>query len=116
MPETTGRADGLLRGVYVLFYAPQDRLVERLAAWRLRDASSQARLAYHDRFTVSALANLGMSTQLLILGICAAFGSPATFAWIAVAELGLVLCLAARRELALRSVVRAAPGGATRPR
>jgi archaetidylinositol phosphate synthase len=107
MPETTGRADGLLRRVYVLFYAPQDGLVERLAAWRLRDASPQARLAYHDRFTVSALANLGMSTQLLVFGICAGLGSPAAFAWIAVAELGLVLCLAARRELALRTLVRA---------
>jgi archaetidylinositol phosphate synthase len=107
MPETTGRADGLLRSVYVVFYAPQDRLVERLAAWRLRDASPQARLAYHDRITVSALSNLGMSTQLLVFGICAALGSPATFAWIALAELALVLCLAARRELALRSVARA---------
>jgi archaetidylinositol phosphate synthase len=107
MPETTGRADGILRCVYVLFYAPQDRLVERLAAWRLRDASAQARLAYHDRFTVSALANLGMSTQLLVFGTCIGLGHPAAFAWIALAELALVLCFAARRELALRSVARA---------
>lgn len=104
MPETTGRADGLLRGLYVLLYAPQDRLVERFAAWRLRDASPQARLAYHDRGTVSALANLGMSTQLLVFGICLGLGRPAAFAWIALAELALVLCFAARRELALRSV------------
>ena len=107
MPETTGRADGLLRRVYELVYAPQDRLVERFAAWRLRDASAQARLAYPDRATVSALANLGMSTQLLVLGVCAALGSPAAFAWIALAELAFVACLAARSELALRSVVRA---------
>lgn len=116
MPETSGRADGLLRGVYLLFYAPQDRLVERLAAWRLRDASPQARLAYHDRLTVSALANLGMSTQLLVFGICAALGRPATFAWIALTELGLVLCLAARREVALRNVVGSPRRAATRPR
>lgn len=106
MPETTGRADGVLRAVYVLFYAPQDRLVERFVAWRLRDASAQARLAYHDRATVSALANLGLSTQLLVFGICAALGRPAAFAWIALAELALVLCLAGRRELALRGVAR----------
>jgi phosphatidylglycerophosphate synthase len=112
MPETTGRADGLLRGVYVLFYAPQDRLVERLAAWRLRAASPQARLAYHDRFTVSALANLGMSTQLLVFGICVGLGTPAAFAWVALAELGMVLLFVARRELALRSVALRA---ATRP-
>jgi phosphatidylglycerophosphate synthase len=110
MPETTGRADGLLRGLYVLVYAPQDRLVERLATWRLRDASPQARLAYHDRFTVAALANLGMSTQLLALGICVGLGRPEAFAWIALAELGLVSLLMARRELALRSVARASTG------
>ena len=103
-PETTGRADGLLRGLYVLIYAPQDRLVERFFAWRLRDAGPQARLAYHDRATVSTLANLGMSTQLLIFGITVAVGRPATFAWIALTELVLVLFLALRRELAIRSV------------
>ena len=49
------------------------------------------------------LANLGMSTQLLVFGICMALGRPGAFAWIALAELGLVACLALRRELALRS-------------
>jgi archaetidylinositol phosphate synthase len=107
MPETTGRADGVLRRVYELLYAPQDRLVERFVAWRLRAASPQARLAYHDRGAVGVLANLGMSTQLLVFGICTAGGRPAAFAWIALAELALVLGLAARRELALRSVARA---------
>ena len=34
-----------------LLYAPQDRLVERFVAHRLRDAGPQARLAYHDRAT-----------------------------------------------------------------
>lgn len=104
MPETSGRWDGLLRRLYVLLYAPQDRLVERYVAHRLRAASPRARLAYHDRGTVSVLANLGMSTQLLVFGVCIAAGRPAAFAWIALAELGLVLLLALRRELAIRSV------------
>ena len=104
MPETTGRSDGLLRGLYLLLYAPQDRLVERFVAHRLRAAGRQARLAYHDRATVLVLANLGMSTQLLVFGFCVAFGRPATFAWVALAELVLVLSLALRRELAIRSV------------
>jgi phosphatidylglycerophosphate synthase len=104
MPETSGRADGLLRWLYVLVYAPQDRLVERFFAWRLRAAGPQARLAYHDRATVSVLANLGMSTQLLVFGICVALGRPAAFAWIALGELVLVLALVLRRELAIRGV------------
>lgn len=104
MPAATGRADGLLRGLYALIYAPQDRLVERFVARRLRAAGPQARLAYHDRATVSVLANLGMSTQLLALGICVGVGRPVAFAWVALAELVLVLCLALRREIAIRSV------------
>ena len=38
MPETTGRAAGYLRRLYALLYAPQDRLVERFVAHRLRGA------------------------------------------------------------------------------
>jgi archaetidylinositol phosphate synthase len=104
MPETTGRAGGLLRGLYVFLYAPQDRLVDRFVARRLRAAGPQARLAYHDRATVSVLANLGMSTQLLAFGICIGLGRPAAFAWVALAELVLVLSLALRREIVIRSV------------
>jgi archaetidylinositol phosphate synthase len=103
MPETAGRVDGLLRRLYVLLYAPQDRLVERFVARRLRGASPQARLAYHDRATVTVLANLGMSTQLVLFGICIALARPAAFAWVVLGELALVLVLAFRRELVLRS-------------
>jgi phosphatidylglycerophosphate synthase len=106
MPETAGRADGVLRGLYVLLYAPQDRLVERFLAHRLRDASPQARLAYHDHQTVSVLANLGMSTQLLVFGICIAAGRPALFAWVALAELGFVLLLCLRRDVLMRTGTR----------
>jgi archaetidylinositol phosphate synthase len=113
MPATTGRADGLLRRLYVLLYAPQDRLVEWFVARRLRDASPQARRAYHDRATVSVLANLGMSTQLLVLGICVALGRPAAFAWVGLAELVLLLWLGVRRELALRTVARTSVDSAT---
>ena len=102
MPETTGRAAGVLRRLYALLYAPQDRLVERLVAHRLRGVGERERLAYHDRATVSVLANCGMSTQLLAFGICIALGRPAAFAWVAVAELMLVLLLALRRDVFIR--------------
>jgi archaetidylinositol phosphate synthase len=105
MPEAQGRADGLLRGLYLLLYAPQDRMVERFVSHRLRWASPLARLAYHDRLTVSILANLGMSTQLLAFGVCIAAGRPAALAWIALGQLGLVVLLCLRRELAIRTVI-----------
>lgn len=104
MPETTSRAAGVLRRLYVLVYAPQDRLVERFFARTLRNADAQARHAYHDRETIVVLTNLGMSTQLLAFGTCIALGRPAAFAWIAIAELALVGSLVLRRELVFRSV------------
>ena len=55
------RADAVVRGLYLMLYAPQDRLVEGFVAQRLRGAGLEARLAYHDRATVAILANLGMS-------------------------------------------------------
>ena len=105
MPETTGRADGLLR-------RPLRRAVRAAGPARgalLRTGGSagagpQARLAYHDRATVSILANLGMSTQLAVFGLCIALGRPLAFAWIALAELGLVALLALRRELLIRTI------------
>ncbi len=102
MPETTGRAANLLRVLYLLVYSPQDRFVERFVEHRLRDAGLRERRAYHDRATLVVLANLGMSTQLLIFGVCIALGQPAVFAWIALSELGLVLLLAIRRERFIR--------------
>jgi archaetidylinositol phosphate synthase len=104
MPEATGRADAVLRGFYLILYAPQDRLVERFFSRRLRGTGPQTRLAYHDRATVAILANLGMSTQLAVFGLCIALGQPLAFAWLALAELGLVALLAVRRELAIHTV------------
>ena len=104
MPEATGRADAVLRGLYLMLYAPQDRLVEGFFSQRLRGAGPEARLAYHDRATVSVLANLGMSTQLAVFGLCIALGQPLAFAWIALAELGLVALLALRREFAIHTI------------
>ena len=107
MPETNGRADGLLRGLYLLLYAPQDRLVERaVASPAARLRARRHALPITIAATVSVLANLGMSTQLLAFGVCVALGRPIAFAWLALAEVVLVLCLGARRELALRSIAR----------
>lgn len=103
MPDAPGRVAALLRGAYALLYAPQDRLVERFHAWRLRDASGELRLAYHDRASVSVLANLGLSTQLAAFGVCLALGRPLAFVWLAVGEVALVALLALRRELIVRT-------------
>ncbi|MGZ4340258.1 MAG: CDP-alcohol phosphatidyltransferase family protein [Gaiellaceae bacterium] len=106
MPEAETRPTALLRRVYGLVYAPQDRLVDRFLERRVRDAPLEARLAYHDRATVSVLANMGMSTQLAVFGVCIALGRPTAFVWLVLAELGVVAVLAFRRELLLRDFAR----------
>ena len=105
MPAAESRPTAFLRRVYELVYAPQDRLVERFAERRLRGLPPAARAAYHDRATVTVMANLGMSTQLAAFGLCLALGRPTMFVWIVLAELGLVAGLALRRELRLRGFV-----------
>jgi hypothetical protein len=105
MPRADGLA-GLLARVYGVAYAPQDRLVEAYVRRRLRDRPRDARLAWHDGFTVGVLANFGLSPQLAALGLCLALGRPATYVY-AVCGCALVLApLAALRELLARRAVR----------
>lgn len=105
MPEGGGRPTAALRLVYALVYSPQDRLVERLVERRLRGRGPAERAAYHDGASVSALANLGLSTQLAVFGALCVAGTPAAFAWVALGELGLVAALFLRREARLRGSV-----------
>jgi phosphatidylglycerophosphate synthase len=88
-PEIEGGPTALLRRVYGVVYAPQDRLAESLVTRRPALAGTTA---------VSLLANLGMSTQLGLFGIVIALGHPAAFAWIALAEVcAIALALLPRR-------------------
>jgi archaetidylinositol phosphate synthase len=80
-PDPEGRAAALLRGVYRLVYAPQDRLAERIAARRPALTSPLA---------VSLLANAGLSTQLAAFGVLLALGRPLAFCWLALGELAAV--------------------------
>jgi archaetidylinositol phosphate synthase len=68
----------VLGRVYGLVYGWQDRLADRFLRGR------------HDLFTVGALAQLGMSSQLAAFGICIAVGSPLVYVWILLAQLVLV--------------------------
>jgi phosphatidylglycerophosphate synthase len=80
-PDDGGAATGVLRRVYGLVYAPQDRLAEWIAARRPALTTPRG---------VALLANLGMSTQLAAFGVLVAVGHPLAFAWLALAELALV--------------------------
>jgi phosphatidylglycerophosphate synthase len=87
--EAEGRATAVLRRIYGLVYAPQDRLAEALVV---------RRPALTSRLAVSLLANLGMSTQLAAFGLFVALGHPLAFAWVALAQVAVIaLALLPRR-------------------
>ena len=99
-----GRVEILLREVYGVVFAPLDRLVRGLSARRLErtlvgePASDVVTLAYNDRGTVTVLANLGLSTQLAVLGLCLVLGEPALYLWVTLASVALLPALQLRRE------------------
>jgi phosphatidylglycerophosphate synthase len=84
--------------MYGLLYGWQDRVIGGFVERRLRGADAAARRAYHDSRTISILANLGMSTQLALLGLCVAVGHPLVFTAFALAGVVLVAGLFIRRE------------------
>ena len=106
-----GRSEQALERVYRTLFAPQDRAIRAFSSWRfdrvLREIVDTAEthaavLAYHDRLTVLVLANLGLSTQLVVLGACLVAGVPTIYLWLVVAMLPLLVALQLRREWLVR--------------
>jgi phosphatidylglycerophosphate synthase len=88
-PEAEGGGTAVLRRIYRLVYAPQDRLAEAIVVRRPALTTPSA---------VSVLANLGMSTQLAAFGLLTALGHPLAFAWLALAQVVVIaLALLPRR-------------------
>ena len=91
--STAGSAELALAAAYRVFFAPLDRVIRGVSAWRFGD-----RPAY-DRFAVTVLANLGLTTQLAALGVCLAFGAPSVYLWLVLGCLALTAALHVRAEL-----------------
>jgi archaetidylinositol phosphate synthase len=101
MPNAAGLG-AAFRGLYAIVYGSQDRLIERFVTWRA-GPDERRRLAYHDRATLVALANFGLSTQLVVAGVLIAVGHPAAYCWVVLGcTLALVPLLIRREVLARR--------------
>jgi phosphatidylglycerophosphate synthase len=72
----------VLGRVYGVVYGWQDRLADRLLGGRAIQA-----------WQVSALANLGMTTQLAAFGLCVVLGHPLAYVWVLVCEALVVFVL-----------------------
>jgi archaetidylinositol phosphate synthase len=96
-PQSTGgSAERALAAAYRLGFAPVDRALRGVSTWRFGD-----RPAY-DRFAVTVLANLGLTTQLAALGLCLVLGAPSAYLWLVVGCLALLAALHVRAELRVR--------------
>jgi phosphatidylglycerophosphate synthase len=83
----------ILGRAYGLLYGWQDRLADRLLAGRAIQP-----------WQVSALANLGMTTQLAAFGLCMALGHPTAFVWVLVCEavgVAALLTIQPKQEVSL---------------
>ncbi|MGH3132158.1 MAG: CDP-alcohol phosphatidyltransferase family protein, partial [Gaiellaceae bacterium] len=93
----------------------QDRVVRGFVSRRLEgllagEADARRReveLAYHDRATMTVLANLGLSTQLAVLGVCLVLDRPTAYLWIVLGMAALLPLLALRRERLARRALSA---------
>jgi phosphatidylglycerophosphate synthase len=113
--EAEGRIAVLLARLYRAVFGPQDRAYQGLAARRLGRLlegvedpvrRAEAALAYHDGLTSTVLANLGLSTQLAILGLCLVASSPEAYLWFTLGCAALLPLLQLRRELRVRRMLR----------
>lgn len=114
-PASEGRVAHQLARVYRLVFAPQDRALQGISKRRLErvlaGVTDQARrghatLAYYDDVTATILANLGLSTQHALLGLCLVLGAPAVYLWLVIGFALLLPLLQVRRELLARAALR----------
>jgi phosphatidylglycerophosphate synthase len=114
-PRAGGRAEVVLGGVYAATFAQLDRFFrwfserrfERLVAAGTSPAHvRQARLEYVDRVAVTVLANLGLTTQLFVLGACLALGLPQAYLWLVLACAIALAPLQVRAERRARAALR----------
>lgn len=106
-PEPLYRA---FAGLYRRVLAPQDRWLARLEERRFERLSGQVaasapvelRLAWADLFSSAALVNLGLSTQLFIVGVFLVLGQPFWYVYAIFAQALYVVCVQLLRELRFR--------------
>lgn len=104
----------LFKGLYDALLAPQDRLIEglerrrfaRLVGLPYASAPLELRLAWADLFSTASLVNLGLSTQMLVLGLCLALGRPFWYVWSIFAEALYLLGVQLLRGLRFRRYLR----------
>jgi archaetidylinositol phosphate synthase len=104
----------LFKGLYDVLLAPQDRLIARLDAWRFHrlthlpytHAPQVLRHAWADLFSTASLVNLGLSSQMFLLGLCLVAGQPFWYVYAVLAQAFYAVCVQLLRGERLRGYLR----------
>jgi archaetidylinositol phosphate synthase len=116
-PDTSQENQSILKfleSVYAGFFKPQDLAIRSFSENRFetvyrqhpnQDLRAVARLEYHEADSLLVLANLELSTQLAVLGLCLILGIPSLFLWFVVFCGLTVAVLQIRREARARAVL-----------
>jgi phosphatidylglycerophosphate synthase len=97
-PAPTGSPmERALGGVYRVTFGLLDRAVHGFSAWRFAGRPP------YDDVAVTVLANLGLTTQLVVLGVCLAVGAPTLYLWLVLGCLLVPGALHLRAELLART-------------
>ncbi len=103
-----------LERVYAGFFKPQDIAIRKFSEARFEsiyqnnpnpNARASARLEYYEADSLLVLANLELSTQLAVLGLCLVFGVSELFLWFVLLCGLTVVVLQIRREARAKTVL-----------
>ena len=109
-PDTSKENQSILRFLeqfYTIVFKPQDNLIRAFCEKRFEKiylkhpnftARKAARLEYYEADSLFLLANLELSTQLLLLGLCLVLGLPQVYLWFVVLCGIICIFLQLRRE------------------
>ena len=108
------------RGLYRALLEPQDRWLRRLDAALFERASGRSeaaaparlRLAWNDLFSTASVVNLGLSSQLALLGALSLLGRPYLYVVAVFLQLAYVLAVQFVRVARLRRTLREERGSA----
>ena len=108
------------RAVYHLLLEPQDRLLrwgdrrlfERVAGTAEEGAPARLRLAWSDLFSTASIVNLGLSSQLALLGALCLLGRPYLYVPAVYLQLAYVVAVQGVRVARLRRTLRGSSGSA----
>lgn len=100
----------LFKGLYTLLFKPQDKLTETLdktffkclTRYEYSKAPKDMQQRWSDLFSTAALVNLGLSTQMFLLGLCLVLGHPYWYVYCIYVQAAYVFMIQFLRAIRLK--------------